>query len=169
MQLASLMYVQLGVARSNLVNDIIADVESINLIKPFFSFNKINEVEEHFISLQKETLYLERLLHEPEELLSKVLSSEMGPGLHECIQEEWKELDFGKKLLVFGAFEIQDEGKREALDGNSRIFTLLEHLERRISDKRSAVNSNRTLTISLAAICIAVISLIVVIVLKTNP
>lgn len=164
-KLALLMYGELAAKRSNLLNDTIAAVESINLVKPFFYLNEINQAEQHFISLQKETLYVERLLHEPEELLSEVLSSQLGPGLHRLIQDEWKELDFRKKLRVFVEFEKYDEGKREALDGNSRVFTLLDHLERRISDKRAVVNLNRATIFSFIAIFISVITLTVVVIL----
>ena len=54
--------------------------------------------------------------------------------------------------------------KGEADERRKRIYTLLEHLERRIAEKKNAVNYNRTILISLTAILIAIVSITIAVI-----
>jgi hypothetical protein len=136
---------RLGAQQIKLVEDITEAIERINLLNPIFFLKQVDKEGQSLTSLQKRALVLQQCFYEP----SKLLTEEGKKRLNGNEQIE---------IRVLGKFAMMD--KRNYDEWNRRIFTLLEHFERRLTDKRSAVNFSRTVIISLIAICIAIISLI---------
>jgi hypothetical protein len=136
---------RLGAQQIVLVKDITEAIERINSLNPVFFLKEVDKEGQNLTSLQKRALVLQQCFYEPNRLLT---------------EEEKKRLNGNEQMeiRVLGKFATMD--KRNYEEWNRRIFTLLEHFERRLADKRSAVNFNRTVIISLISICIAIISLV---------
>ena len=141
---------RLGVRQLVLVQDLTKAIESVNSLNPILSLKEVNKAEQSFIVLQNRLLDLQECYYSP----TKLLTEEENKILHE---------DERLTTSVLGQFAKMD--KRNYDEWNRRIFALLEHLERRASDRRSVVYLNRTLAVSIAAISISLISLIVIIAL----
>ena len=100
------------------------------------------------MALQDEAIQLDRIFGEPSILL-----------VSDTEEKEVKK----KPFIIYQFIEMTNTG--EPLLRDRRMFTLLEHLERRLSDKRQAVFFNRTLVLSFAAFLIAMLPMIVTVVI----
>ena len=141
-----LLIIRLRAKQSQLMNDISAAMKDINSVKPFLRSHEIDEVEHKLASFQQEVTRLVTLVDKPSGLLTDKEESEI-------------KKDEASMHTAFYRFARMTTSAEPA---ERRIFALLEHLERRISDKRVIVNFNRTMMIGLAAIVIAIISVVLV-------
>jgi hypothetical protein len=101
--------------------------------------------------LQEGAVELQQAVYQPFILLTE---EEKGNLLPESIE--------GKVRILARLTPMRDETSDER---ERRLSRLLEHLERRISDKRASVNFNRATMLSLIAISISLLTLIVIVIL----
>jgi len=139
-----------GVRQLTMVDEITKVIVGVNSLRSRLSLRELDKEENSFIELQRRALELQQCFYEPAKLLT---------------EDEKKQIDKDEKIKteVLGRFAMMD--KRNYEEWNRRIFALLDHLERRISDKRSVINFNRTVEISAVAICISGLSIMVVVIL----
>jgi hypothetical protein len=110
-------------------------------------------VDNNLSSIQEEAIQLDRVFDQPDIVLSEN---------KEKREVQRKELE-KDPTIMYNYLQMVSIGEPQIR--HRRIFTLLEHLERRISDKRQAVYLNRTLLIGTAAFIMALISIIVTVTL----
>ncbi len=140
------MFVQLGVRQNKLHNNIISAIKETNSAKAHLLSAKLNRLASTIVELEDEAAIQETFFENPAELLPE--------GERKELERDHAKL--GKIVVEFSHMIGEETTKRR-----KRIYTLLEHLERRVTDKKAAVNYNRTLLISLLAIIIAIISIII--------
>ena len=137
-------YIRLTQQQTELMGKIHDTIKSVNSVNPLFHLSEIDRMEQQFIALQEDAIRIERLNDQPLEFLTP---------------QEKANLSNGQIMELMGGFITKIDNK-QALVLSERIFTLLEHLERRISDKRSRVYFYRMAAVGLIAIVISLVSLI---------
>jgi hypothetical protein len=145
------IHLKLGQKQSELINDITEEIKNVNSLSPGLRQKKICESGQNFISLQEGAIELQKAFYEPFGLLSTEEKENLPTSVEEI-------------AIIVARFVGMD--RRDLEERDMRIFRLLEHLERRISDKRTSVNVNRATMFSLIAISISAITLIVVVILQ---
>jgi|GEM_PF-4943275 len=144
------IFVRLSERQIKLINGISDTIKAINSINSRFSLKEIDKVEQQFVNLQEEATFLEQVYYKPSVLFT---------------DQEEDQFSKNKEREAHFLREYMTMNKADALARSQSIFRLLEHVERRISDRRASANSNRATKYSLTAISISVITLIVVIIL----
>lgn len=143
------MFVKLGVRQINLIKNVVTAIKDTNTVHERLWPTKLNNLESTLIGLEEEASALEMFFEEPAGLLT---------------DEQRKELE--KNITQMGIIitQFSQMSKGEADERRKRIYTLLEHLERRIAEKKNVVNYNRTILISLTAILIAIVSITIAVI-----
>ena len=143
------MFSRMALKQMTLIEEMQKVMKDINSIKPRFRINSIDKIDSKLGLFQDEALKLDRLTDHPDSLLEG--------------DKEMEEIK--KNPLIRYEFQQFMLGGQLAL-GRARIFTLLEHIEKRISGKKEAIYFNRTLGLSFVAIILVLISIVVSIVLN---
>jgi len=132
--------------RLELADKITKAIDDVNSLNSYLCLNRIDKAESNFISLQKEAIKFQ------------LTGNSIFEFLDENEKESFNRLNKEASFRTVGHFMgMIRHVKRE----HRTNFMLLEHLERRLSDKRSRVHFNRAMILSLIAISISVISLII--------
>lgn len=140
------IFVRLFERQIKLLNGINDTIKAINSINSRFSFKELDKVEQQFVNLQEEATFLEQVYYKPSVLFT---------------DQEEDQFSKNKEQEAQFLHEYMKINKADALARSQSIFRLFEHLERRISDKRAAVNFHRTAMLSLIAISVSVIAIVV--------
>ena len=140
------MFVKLGVRQNRLHAEIISAIKETNSTNAHLMSSKLNRLESTIVKLEDEAAVLETFFEHPAELLP---------------EDEKKELETNTRELTKIVVEFSRMIGGETTERRKRIYTLLEHLEKRAADKRATVNFNRTLFVSLLAVIIAITSIVI--------
>ncbi len=131
------MLLQLGVRQIKLHTDIVSAIKETNSAKAHLLTAKLNRLESTIIGLEDEAAVQETFFEHPVELLP---------------EHEKKELEGNTRKLTEIIVEFSGMTGGETTERRKRIYTLLEHLERRVAEKRATVNYYRALSISVLAV-----------------
>ncbi|MFC1999697.1 hypothetical protein ACFLXE_02930 [Chloroflexota bacterium] len=145
--LSTELFVKLGLRQSQLLQAITSTLKELSTVKPGIRLKGLDNFECRIASHQEEAALLETAFDQPDTLLTEAEKRELQQsGVHQA-------------SLMASFCDMVRHGLPE--ERRVRILSLLEHLERRLSDKKTVVNFNRAMTLSTAAFIVAVISLIV--------
>ena len=131
-----------------LIKAILTSVEHVNLIKPRLRLDKIKPIEDDLVSLQRDMVQLEMIFESPREYLQSYRDIE------KLVKDPSEVVN-----IEYGVLKMLKEG--QLADRRIRIFTLLEHLQRQMSYKKSEVQFNRTILFSFLTLVIAVIAIVI--------
>ncbi len=139
------MFALLNVKQMKLVLVLVEVMKELNVVRPFLWSRRLNRLESKNMGLQEQVLELETCVDNPVRLLPDTRRAEVESDMRRLTEAS---VEFLRHL-------------GESSERRKRIYTLLEHLERRTAEKRNTVNFNRTLLVSFAAIAVAVASIVV--------
>ncbi len=133
--------------QNNLMEQIAAATNDISSMNSLLRLKRIKAVELKIVTFREELIGLEMMFEEPRKYLQSYKEIEKANNAEERTRAEYAVL----QILMKG----------QLADKRLRIFTLFEHLEKIVSFKRAEVQYNRTLLLSLAALLVAVSSILI--------
>jgi len=136
------MFASFGARQINLIKGVIAAIKDDSSVKAILWSKKLNELESTLVRLEVDAMELEECIDNPTRLLPEKQRAEVEKSPQQMAQV----------MLQFPRLT------GETAERSRRTYTLLEYLGRKITDKRSTINLNRGLLISLVAIIIAVVA-----------
>ena len=136
------IFTEIADRQGTLMENIIAAAKETNLVKSYIRFNKVRKVVDKLVSFREEVMQLEMIFDQPRKYLQSykdIEKMEKDPTV-------LLRLDYGVSQML---------SKGQLADRRVRIFTLLEDLEREVSDKKSEIQFNRAIIVSLIAVAIS--------------
>lgn len=141
------LLVTMGLRQNRLLVEIATSLTEIADIRPFLGSGQLGMHDRRLASFQLESALLEVASERPLDLLPE----------DQRVSLEQSKVDVAPLLCEFS--DMVSGGRY--LARRQRIMTLLEHLERRLSDKRASLNFNRAVLVSSIAALAAIASLLV--------
>jgi hypothetical protein len=131
------------------ISGVIRDVTLIKFSLPLKQLDSsLNKADYALESLEAEALLLEKSFNEPTLLLSEQQKHELNAN----------QTTATKEIFMF-VNKVKESG--EATDRRDRIYSLLDRLDRRISDRRSASQFRRTQYFAFAGVGIALFAVLI--------
>lgn len=146
--LSAIMFARMGARQIKLIEKIGDTIKDANSLKPRLRLSSLDVTDSSLAILQDDAIALDKMFDQPGELLLN--------------KEEITQVD-KNPFIMFDFLRRASQG--QLVMGRMRIFSLLEHLERRLASKRESVYINRTLLLSSTVIILVLISLVVTITL----
>jgi hypothetical protein len=147
------IFVEISEIQIKLMENISLAIKDLNLITPRVRLDKIKTIEDKLVSFRDEVIRLEMIFEQPRKYLRSFKEIEKLVKS----QNEAAGIEFSVLQML---------RKGEPADRRIRIFTLLEHLQSAISYKKSEVQFNRIIVVSLLAILIAIIAIVISITIR---
>jgi hypothetical protein len=140
------IFAEISDMQVKLIESILTSVRDVGLIEPRLRLGKIKSIEDNLISFQDDVIHLERIFESPREYLQSYRDIE------KQVQDKSEVVN-----IEYGVLNLLRAG--QLADRRIRIFTLLEHLQRQISYKKSELQFNRTILFSFLTLLVALIAL----------
>jgi hypothetical protein len=142
------IFIEISEIQIKLMEDICNALNDLNLITPCMRLDKIKTIEDKLVSFRNEVIRLERIFEQPRKYL-------------QSFKEIENVVQAPNEVASIELSVVQMLEKGKLADRRIRIFTLLEHLQGTISYKKSEVQFNRTIVVSLFAILIAIVAIVI--------
>jgi len=145
------LMIELGIRQIGLMDKISGAIREVTLIKSSLPLRQLesslNEADYKLQLLEDEAVLLEKAFNEPTLLLTEQEKHELNANQTATMEE-----------MVTFATKVKGTG--EATDRRDMIYSLLDRLDRRISDRRSASRFRKTQYVAILGVGIAIFALI---------